>query len=95
VDDLLAQRAASIRQRHEPSVILEGSGTFVADHDGPLDLPSDPALEATAEHLRQGFLPERSPRWFAVVDGRGRVAWTHKREVTVGSHGTIWAHYEL
>src|SRR5207302_8538081 len=31
-----------------------------------------------ADVLRTDFLPYRSPRWFAVVDARGRVAWTHK-----------------
>ena len=77
VEDLLAQRPASIERRHHPSAVLEGSGTFVADGDGPLDLPRDPAV---AGDLRQDFLPVRSPRWFAVVDGRGRVAWTHKHD---------------
>jgi 2,5-diamino-6-(ribosylamino)-4(3H)-pyrimidinone 5'-phosphate reductase len=73
--ELLAQRAAAIEQRHHPTVILEGSGTFVAGTDGPLDLPE---TDTPAEELREDFLPYRSPRWFAVVDGRGRVPWTHK-----------------
>ena len=30
-DGLLARRAAAIEQRHHPTVVLEGSGTFVAD----------------------------------------------------------------
>jgi riboflavin biosynthesis pyrimidine reductase len=38
-------------------------------------------------------LPDTSPKWFAVVDGRGRVVWTHKgdKEVSllvIASHGT-------
>jgi 2,5-diamino-6-(ribosylamino)-4(3H)-pyrimidinone 5'-phosphate reductase len=73
--DLLARRAAAIEQRHHPAVVLEGSGTFVADDAGPLPLP-DPGVPT--EVLRGDFLPCRSPRWFAVVDARGRVAWTHK-----------------
>src|SRR5919107_4043630 len=75
VDDLLAQRTAAIEQRHHPTVVLEGSGTFVADDDGPLELPD---THTPAEELRTDFLPHHSPRWFAVVDGRGRVAWSHK-----------------
>lgn len=77
VDDLDAQRTAAIEQRHHPTVVLEGSGTFVADDDGSLQLP-DPGT--AAEELLTDFLPYRSPRWFAVVDGRGRVAWTHKQD---------------
>ena len=30
-----------------------------------------------ADVLRTDFMPYRSPRWFVVVDARGRVAWTH------------------
>lgn len=75
VDELLTQRAAAIEQRHHPTVVLEGSGTFVADEVGPLVLPD---TSTAAEDLWTDFLPYRSPRWFAVVDGRGRVAWTHK-----------------
>lgn len=74
-EDLLARRAAAIEQRHHPAVVLEGSGTFVAGHAGPLRLPdaSEPAAA-----LRTDYLPYRSPRWFAVVDSRGRVPWAHK-----------------
>jgi len=74
-EDLLARRAAAIEQRHHPAVVLEGSGTFVADNAGPLHLP-DAGEPATA--LRADYLPYRSPRWFAVVDSRGRVAWARK-----------------
>ena len=43
--------------------------------------------------LRTDFLPYRSPRWFAVVDARGRVAWTHKGDeetslLVIASHST-------
>jgi 2,5-diamino-6-(ribosylamino)-4(3H)-pyrimidinone 5'-phosphate reductase len=73
--ELLAQRSAAIEQRHHPTVVLEGSGTFVADDQGPLELPG---TNTPAEELWEDFLPHHSPRWFAVVDGRGRVPWTHK-----------------
>lgn len=75
VGELLARRTAAIEQRHHPTVILEGSGTFVADDDGSLDLPDS---SAPAEVLWTDFLPYRSSKWFVVVDGRGRVAWTQK-----------------
>src|SRR5689334_12652437 len=50
-EDLLAQRAAAIEQRHHPTVVLEGSGTFVADNAGPLHLPdaSEPAAALRAD----------------------------------------------
>jgi len=73
--ELLTRRAAAIEQRHHPTVVLEGSGTFVADDAGPLHLPGP---SVPADVLGTDFLPYRSPRWFAVVDARGRVAWTHK-----------------
>ncbi len=75
VGDLLMRRATAIEQRHHPTVVLEGSGTFVADDAGSLHLPD---TSVPADVLRTDFLPYRSTRWFAVVDGRGRVAWTHK-----------------
>jgi hypothetical protein len=39
VGDLLARRAAVIGQRHQPTVVLEGSGAFAPDVAGSLDLP--------------------------------------------------------
>jgi 2,5-diamino-6-(ribosylamino)-4(3H)-pyrimidinone 5'-phosphate reductase len=79
--DLLAQRSAAIEQRHHPTVVLEGSGTFVAGGEGPLELPG---THTPAEELYEDFLPHSSPRWFAVVDGRGRVPWTHKGDAETG-----------
>jgi 2,5-diamino-6-(ribosylamino)-4(3H)-pyrimidinone 5'-phosphate reductase len=73
--DLLARRATAIEQRHHPTVVLEGSGTFVADDAGALQLPD---TSVPANVLGTDFLPYRSTRWFAVVDARGRVAWTHQ-----------------
>jgi len=88
--DLLARRATAIEQRHHPTVVLEGSGTFVADDADSLDLPG---TSLPADVLRTDFLPYRSARWFAVVDGRGRVAWTHRGEdqtslLVIASHST-------
>lgn len=36
--ELLTRRAAAIEQRHHPTVVLEGSGTFVAGDAGSLHL---------------------------------------------------------
>ncbi len=35
-DGMLAARRAEIERRYAPQVVLEGSGTFVADTDGPI-----------------------------------------------------------
>jgi len=75
VGDLLTRRAAAIERCHHPTVVLEGSGTFVGDAAGSLHLPDK---GVPADVLWTDFLPRRSPKWFAVVDARGRVAWTHK-----------------
>jgi len=88
--ELLARRATAIEQHHHPTVVLEGSGTFVADDAGSLDLP---AAGTPAGVLRADFLPYRSTRWFAVVDARGRVAWKHKGDdetslLVIASHST-------
>ncbi|NHN55720.1 deaminase [Calidifontibacter sp. DB0510] len=72
VEPLQRRVAAWIEQTYAPTVLLEGSGSFVADDAPPLDLPVDrPREELLTDHL-----PGRAPRrWFAVVDGRGRVPW--------------------
>lgn len=66
------------RALHDPDVLLEGSGSFLAPTDAVL-LPVSGARPATAEV--EVFLtaevcnvPER--RWFTLVDGRGRVDLT-------------------
>lgn len=72
VEELFRRRAEAI-ERHRPTVVLEGSGTFVADDAGPLELPDTGAPPGD-------FLPFGSTRWFAVVDRRGRIRWTHTRD---------------
>jgi 2,5-diamino-6-(ribosylamino)-4(3H)-pyrimidinone 5'-phosphate reductase len=73
VPELMAQRTADIEARHHPTVVMEGSGTFVSDDAGPVT--GIPGLH-DASHLRQDWLPKRSSKWFVVVDGRGRVPWS-------------------
>jgi 2,5-diamino-6-(ribosylamino)-4(3H)-pyrimidinone 5'-phosphate reductase len=73
VPELIAQRTANIEERHHPTVVMEGSGTFVSDTAGPVTgIPGqhDPF------DLRRDWLPKQSPKWFVVVDGRGRVPWS-------------------
>jgi len=73
VAPLLERRHRWIEERHAPTVTLEGSGTFV-----PPDAAS-PWEGSAAEPAPGGedHLPRRAPRWFVVVDGRGRVDWQY------------------
>lgn len=73
-----AARVADIEARHGPGAELAGSGSLVVDAAGPLGgLPAcdDPAVHDDfinpAVASRAGH-----EKWFAVVDGRGRVRWT-------------------
>jgi 2,5-diamino-6-(ribosylamino)-4(3H)-pyrimidinone 5'-phosphate reductase len=73
VPELIEQRAGHIEERHHPTVELEGSGTFVPDIAAEVaGIPGqhDPA------RLRRDWLPKQSPKWFVVVDSRGRVPWS-------------------
>jgi 2,5-diamino-6-(ribosylamino)-4(3H)-pyrimidinone 5'-phosphate reductase len=92
-DGMFAARRAEIERRYAPQVVLEGSGTFVADTDGPITgLPAPTSADIAT--LYDDFLPaEANCRWFAVVDGRGRIRWTHKgdsgrRLLVIVSHAT-------
>jgi riboflavin biosynthesis pyrimidine reductase len=69
VPDLIAQRAANIEERHQPTVYLEGSGSFVSD-------TAVVGIEGGGPDLRCDWLPKVAPKWFVVVDGRGRVPWS-------------------
>ncbi len=71
VEGLLEQRERWIREHHAPTVVLEGSGTFV-DRDAVSRWTGPPAGADRPDHV-----PRSTPRVFAVVDGRGRVDWTH------------------
>jgi 2,5-diamino-6-(ribosylamino)-4(3H)-pyrimidinone 5'-phosphate reductase len=75
VPELLA-RGTSVIEASHPTVVLEGSGTFVPDSAPPLPL-------APMNVPPGDFLPAvGSPRWFAVVDGRGRMEWSFKGDDT-------------
>ncbi len=77
-----------VRSVHDPQVLLEGSGSFVSDAlarravaRSPIPPGAGPAAGSAAEGevpLEPHFLPPAvvgvpGRRWFAVVDGRGRV----------------------
>jgi riboflavin biosynthesis pyrimidine reductase len=72
-------RSALLDRLYQPQVVLEGSGTFVTDETGPLSgLPAvDPAEDLHADYLPDGIVQDPdNGKWFAVVDGRGRLRWT-------------------
>lgn len=72
-------RTALLEELYAPTAILEGSGTFVANDAGPLDLPP-----VRQDELFEDFLPPEvvqhpnHRKWFTVVDSRGRVRWSTK-----------------
>ena len=76
-EELIAKRRAQIESQHHPQAVLEGSGTFVVESaDPPTALPDADEDLAT---LLQDHLPGPTDcQWFVVVDGRGRMRWTHK-----------------
>lgn len=64
-----------IRAVHDPDLLLEGSGSFVARDAGPVH---HPPWRGDPSSLYEPFLPDEvvereGRRWMAVVDGRGRV----------------------
>jgi riboflavin biosynthesis pyrimidine reductase len=91
-DAMAAARDAEIERRYAPQVVLEGSGTFVADEDGPVTGLPAPGGDIAA--LYDNFLPAGADcRWFAVVDGRGRVRWAAREDagrrlLVIVSHAT-------
>ena len=72
----MEQSARDLVARIRPQVLLEGSGSFVAEGG---DLAPLPPSERDAPAPREDYLPDEVVRrpghrgWFAVVDGRGRV----------------------
>ncbi len=73
VEKLIEQRQRWIEDRYAPTVVLNGSGSFVA---GDTTSPWAEGSEGDTHQFHTDHLPRRSPRWFVVVDSRGRVDWT-------------------
>jgi len=75
-DTSLEESVRALVARYSPQVLLEGSGSFVAEGQ---ELSPLPPSEHDDSLLRADYLPEavvgrpRHRGWFAVVDGRGRV----------------------
>lgn len=75
-DTALEDSLTGLVSSYGPQVLLEGSGSFVAEEEV---LPELPPSEFDEAELHQDYLPAhvvgRSDhiRWFAVVDARGRV----------------------
>jgi 2,5-diamino-6-(ribosylamino)-4(3H)-pyrimidinone 5'-phosphate reductase len=97
-----------IRREHDPQVLLEGSGSFMSpadldelpDPDPPTD-SDDPPPEGD-HFLPDDVVTAPGRRWFAVVDGRGRVdlqftewpdpAWAGWHALVLTSHAAPDAH---
>ncbi|MEU5261983.1 RibD family protein [Amycolatopsis sp. NPDC021455] len=72
---------ADVKRRHDPQVILEGSGSFVTEDQPVAEFP--PPTESE-EALRRHYLPDHitalaSNGWLVVPDSRGRVRWAYKQ----------------
>lgn len=95
------------RDLHDPDVLLEGSGSFLAPAAAEL-LPVTVRPREAGEV--EAFLPPSvcevpGRRWFTVVDGRGRVdltftewpdpAWTGWHALVLTSHAAPASHLEL
>jgi 2,5-diamino-6-(ribosylamino)-4(3H)-pyrimidinone 5'-phosphate reductase len=66
---------AWVRDVHDPEVLLEGSGSFVAEGAAPIPYPpgSGGPAEIDGHHLPPEVVDVPGRRWLAVVDSRGRV----------------------
>ena len=93
------------REVHDPDVLLEGSGSFLAHASAEL-LPAEPPQPGGEV---EAFLPASvcevpGRRWFSVVDGRGRVdltftewpdpAWAGWHALVLTSHAAPASHRE-
>ncbi len=100
-----------IRREHDPQVLLEGSGSFVSPPDlDELPDPDPPTDSNDPPPQGEHFLPDdvvtaAGRRWFAVVDGRGRVdlqftewpdpAWAGWHALVLTSHAAPDEHLAL
>jgi riboflavin biosynthesis pyrimidine reductase len=82
-----------LMREYRPDALLEGSGSFVNRDAGPAELPpaDREAVELLGDFLPDAVMGRTGHRgWFAVVDGRGRVAWEFKE-----FPGEDWAGWHL
>jgi 2,5-diamino-6-(ribosylamino)-4(3H)-pyrimidinone 5'-phosphate reductase len=78
-----------VREVHDPEILLEGSGSFVAADAPPIAYPP---YAGDPDPLYEDFLPEEvvavaGRRWLALVDGRGRVQLQFKEWPEPGWEG--------
>jgi 2,5-diamino-6-(ribosylamino)-4(3H)-pyrimidinone 5'-phosphate reductase len=95
---------AWVREVHEPDVLLEGSGSFVAEEVPPVEYPPVDGDSSTlyGHHLPPEVVTAADRRWLAVVDGRGRVqlgftewpdpAWTGWHALVITSRAAAPGH---
>lgn len=94
---------AWVRELHAPDVLLEGSGSLVAEDAPPVAHASgDVVDEEFDHHLPEDVTHVPGRRWMAVVDGRGRVelqftewpdpAWAGWHALVVTSRAVAPAH---
>ena len=70
---------SAVMARYHPDALLEGSGTLVLPDAEPLVFdPSELAHDTHHGHFLPQEVLDRTTRWFAVVDSRGRVKWEFK-----------------
>lgn len=93
-----------VREIHDPDVLLEGSGSFVAHDSPPIDYPAGVGDQTglDAHHLPADIVDAPDRRWMAIVDGRGRVQleftewpdpdWTGWHALVVTSRAVSPAH---
>ena len=91
------------REQHDPDLLLEGSGSFLAPAHADL-LPPGPAVEGE-HHLPASIVAVPGRRWFAIVDGRGQVdltftewpdpAWTGWHALVLTSRAAPAGHLSL
>lgn len=89
-----------VRRVHDPQVLLEGSGSFLTDTPhAPTPVLIDPGETGEVEaFLPPSVVEVAGRRWFAVVDGRGRVrlqftewpdpAWAGWHALVLTSHAS-------
>jgi hypothetical protein len=95
VADLLTRREAAIEQRHHPTVFLEGSGTLFLEGTG-----EKPAGRSASHGTPLPYLAYLRRERIPIIDGSplepgSRPVPLRVIDVQVGTHGSIWAHYEV
>ena len=93
-----------VRHIHDPDLLLEGSNSFVGTDAEPAAYAGADADDAQGDnqHLPLDIVEQPGRRWFAVVDGRGRVqlqfteypdpSWSGWHALVLTSHAASTQH---